>query len=115
MRVKTLDDSIVLMCAFRYALGRRTYVVSSVSTAILDNWHYLDVNERKRYHEEIKEAIDNGCAGDEGDVKNWKRILNMPVSFGTCDGCNKEAVTVVKDAAGTKADRKLGRWLNENN
>ena len=76
MKVRTLDDQIVLSCAFRYALGRRTYVVSSVVKTILDNWEVLPETDQDRYKKEIREHKETyGNLGDDCDEEEWNRIL----------------------------------------
>ena len=72
MKIETLDDQIVLSCAFRYALGRRTYVVDTVVKAILENWEVLPRTDKARYKKEI---IESESLGDKCNAKNWHRIL----------------------------------------
>jgi len=77
MRIESVDDRILLSCAFRYALGRRTYVVSSVVKTILDNWDKLQEHERLRFKKEILEHKETwGNLGDNYDEENWDRILS---------------------------------------
>lgn len=61
--------------AFRYALGRQTYVVSDVVETIIRNWDELSSNVQRRIKMEIEEAISKNMAGHEMDVKEWKKIL----------------------------------------
>ena len=72
-----LNEVIVLFCAFRYALGRRSYVVGGVSEEIIKNWNKLNLGQRKLYIEEIKEAIEKGEAGDFCDIECWRRVLEL--------------------------------------
>lgn len=66
-----VDDG-VLFCAFRYALGRRTYVVSEVCEAITQNTGAIQRKLRNLMIKEITEAIDGNHAGDDMDIKQWK-------------------------------------------
>lgn len=69
----TLDQDITIGCAFRYALGRRTYVVDSVANEIERNVNEISEKTRKRIIVEINEAIWSGNAGADMDVKRWRQ------------------------------------------
>ena len=76
MEIITLDDRITLRCAFRYALGRKTYVVSSVVDTILDNWKSLPDIEKEAYKKEIRNhEREWGDLGDKCDKEEWNKIL----------------------------------------
>lgn len=64
----------IIMGAFRYALGRKTYVVMDTVNLLLREWDRLGIMQ-DRICEEIKEAIDSGRSGMEMDVAQWSRIL----------------------------------------
>ena len=68
---------ILLYCGFRYALGRRTYVPTVIEQIVIDNWEHMPSETRKKYKEEIQEAITKNCAGDKYDVLGWERILKL--------------------------------------
>lgn len=70
-----IDNQIVLDCAFRYALGRMTYVTEAVSNIIIDCWDAIPDSRKEMYCKEIKEAIKNDTIGMECDKISWKRIL----------------------------------------
>lgn len=71
----TLDEEIVLSCAVRYALGRRTYVVGSVCSELLRHEKELDWSTKQRISNEIQEYQDDyGQAGDDFDDKEWSYI-----------------------------------------
>ena len=71
------DMDILLLCAFRYALGRRTYIVSWIADIIIDNWSSLKPRSKKIILKEIKEAIENGefYIGMKCDEQDWRRVL----------------------------------------
>lgn len=72
------DD--VLFCAFRYALGRRTYVVGKICEAIRLNASSIQSNLRSQMIREISEAVDTKQAGDDIDVQRWlecRRVLQQ--------------------------------------
>ena len=73
-----VDQDILLFCAFRYALGRQTYVVGSIAEIIRDNWKNISKPRRAWFKKEIKEAVQMGHAGHELiDVPEWKSILAL--------------------------------------
>lgn len=67
----TLDEDITLSCAFRYALGRMTYVVSSVCNEIERQIDSIPPETRRRFIMEIDEAITNKQAGMIIDIERW--------------------------------------------
>lgn len=70
-----LDEEIVLSCAFRYAIGRKTYVVSSVCSELKKNYHRLPVHAKERISKEIQEYQNEfGLAGMDFDNDEWNKI-----------------------------------------
>ena len=70
-------DTDVLACAFRYALGRMTYVVSVVSEEIIKHWKELPESDKAKYYEEIEEARMNNHLGMEMDKEQWLKIREL--------------------------------------
>lgn len=70
-------DSAIIFYAFRYALGRMTYVSQEVSDYIIAHWDQINPREREAMQVEIKAAIRMKTAGMEMDVKLWQRILAL--------------------------------------
>lgn len=66
-----LDMQIVLVGAFRYALGRSTYVVSSTCNVIEAMAQDLPTGQLNLIEREIKKAITNKSAGMQMDVDRW--------------------------------------------
>ncbi len=73
----SLDEEIVLACAFRYALGRMTYVVSSVCNELIKKQHLLGENFKYRTVKEIDEAAQNDALGMEMDKEYWMKVRNL--------------------------------------
>lgn len=69
-----------LLCAFRYSLGRMTYITGDCAEWLEDYWHIMPEEWRKQIHRDIREAIDNGLAGHQCDVDAWQRVLALPIS-----------------------------------
>ena len=81
MKVQNPDDALVLIAAFRYALGRRTYIVEYVVDFIVNNWDELETSDRKLIIKEILDAKDKGCIGQDCDWKSWQRVLGVEVAL----------------------------------
>ena len=74
---KISNFELTLGCAFRYALGRRTYVVSHVVDEILNNWEELSKSFKERTVKEILEyKKDYKTLGDICDETDWMKIVN---------------------------------------
>lgn len=69
------NHNIIMFSAFRYALGRQTYVVSEVVEYLLNHWETLEQKYRVLVIKEIYESIENGDAGMEIDIRQWCRLL----------------------------------------
>jgi hypothetical protein len=73
-----VNQDILLFCAFRYALGRQTYVVGSICEIMRANWNNMPKSRREMFKKEIREAIKENRAGHEKiDVPEWQSILDM--------------------------------------
>lgn len=75
MNINQEDFSVLVFCAFRYCLGRMTYITSTMSELILKYWDKIEDRDRHIIKKEIQEAIANGTAGMEMDIEQWQRIL----------------------------------------
>lgn len=69
------DFNTLSFCAFRYALGRKSYIVRTVVDALIDHKSVLDPCTKDKISAEIVAAIDSGKAGMDMDVKDWNRCL----------------------------------------
>ena len=76
MEIKTPDDELVAIAAFRYALGRRTYIVSAICEFLISQKDNLADWAKRSVVKEIKTAIDESRAGDEVvDVPEWQKVI----------------------------------------
>jgi hypothetical protein len=74
--LSNIDQEIMLICAFRYALGRRSYVVRSISQILKNNWDNLPTERKQFFKNEIIEAIARDDIGDQFiDKPAWNEIL----------------------------------------
>lgn len=82
-----IDDDEIMICAFRYCLGRQTYVVSNCCRWLRERWDKLDPNTRAIIRADLLNAIyrdkeyrerNNGensqHLGGEMDVFQWQDL-----------------------------------------
>ena len=72
-----LETKLLFWMAFRYALGRSTYIVNDMIRLIKINWGNMRGDEQAKFKQEINQAIDRGHAGMEIDVIEWRKILEL--------------------------------------
>ena len=75
MKIETDDDRMILIAAFRYALGQCNYMPSVVAGAITQCWPDLTKYNQRLIKREIAEAIERGHAGTSRNVATWRRVL----------------------------------------
>ena len=73
---KKLADFMTVSAA-RYALGRRTYIVSETCKYLKEGWGNLADNTRALIKRDVRDAIEKGDAGMNFDVAEWKEILEL--------------------------------------
>ena len=77
MKIETDDDRLILIAAFRYALGRCSYMPSVVAGVITQCWADLTEHDQRLITREITEAIERKHAGMDCDVATWRRVLAL--------------------------------------
>jgi len=70
-----MNQSELIFCAFRYCLGRMTYIVSQMCDYLVDHWTDIEPAYQKMIHKEIEEALELGRAGMEQDQDSWIECL----------------------------------------
>jgi hypothetical protein len=71
----TLNEEIVLICAMRYALGRRTYVVGSVCSELKKHYNEFSITSRKKIVKKIEDYQNEyGIIGSKIDDIEWNKI-----------------------------------------
>ena len=68
------DFSLIAVSAFRYALGRRTYIVSVVCNYIKANVAMMERNHLKLIVTEIDDADECNSLGDACDRYEWMQL-----------------------------------------
>jgi len=66
----------LLLCSFRYALGRQTSIVSVIVKYLLEDWNGLDEWVREQIKRDIRNAIERNEIGMDCDRDEWNKILN---------------------------------------
>jgi len=77
IKLETDLEQFVVIAAFRYALGRRSYAVSLIAHWLIKNWNEIGVNDQNLIKKEIQESLDQDCAGMEMDRQQWKKVLKL--------------------------------------
>ena len=72
-------DEEILIAAFRYALGRQTYIVGIVVENILDNWDLISDNFKLLLKKEIIQ-FDKDFGLAKIDLFEWNKILNAKIN-----------------------------------
>jgi hypothetical protein len=68
-------DPIMLMYAFRHALGRTTYCVGDVADALITHVGALKPDWRQQIVQDIELAIRDGNAGEPRHVQRWRDVI----------------------------------------
>lgn len=70
------DKLLVFICAFRYSLGRMTYVPGAIVDLIHHNWEFFDEGTKKLFAKEIMEHKElYGKIGMNFDEAYWMTIV----------------------------------------
>ena len=67
----------LLLCAFRYSLGRRTYITRQCREWLEQYWSVLPDDWQRQIIQDIKQAISRNQAGMESDVQEWEKVLRL--------------------------------------
>lgn len=68
------DFNTLIVCAVRYALGRRTYIVSSITDIAKENVDIMQINTKRAIINSIQQTED---LGDSFDKKKWEELLML--------------------------------------
>lgn len=79
------DLSMLLVSAERYALGRRTYIVSWTCDVVKNNLHLLTKKDKDVMIRDIESAISycHNC-----DTNDWKELLKVLKESDACENGN---------------------------
>ncbi len=66
---------LMTLAAFRYCLGRRSYIVTECVQWLYEYWDDLPPVAQKTIKDEIQIALDEDMAGDLCDISCWNALL----------------------------------------
>lgn len=72
-------DNLMVIAAFRYCLGRRTYIVSDCVAWLRDIWPLLENRDKHLIKREVNEALIMNHAGDDCDKNEWVKIMELEI------------------------------------
>ena len=75
-REKLIADRLIAISAFRYALGRMTYMVDHTAGWLERNVDALQAHDRDLIIREIDEAGERDGLGMDFDATRWRRCQN---------------------------------------
>lgn len=70
------DGQIMVISAFRYCLGSRSYVVGACMDWLCRWWHKVDRNSRRTIVRDIVESLMDDRAGWECDAQGWMEFAS---------------------------------------
>lgn len=75
------DNELILLCAVRYAMGRRSYIVSDAQRWAVERWETLGPQARTVLLRDLKEALERekeypGSLGMTMDVVGWQKLYD---------------------------------------
>lgn len=71
------NDRLMLICALRYALGRKTYITSVAVDWVKEYHHLMSNRDKELFIEDIDYHIETDSAGDRVDIDSWLMIRNL--------------------------------------
>lgn len=75
------EAEVLLLGAFRYALGRSSAMPSICADEIKASWGGLSEPTREAIVSEIGAALEAGRAGMQMDERTWREVLQVAASF----------------------------------
>lgn len=67
----------LILCSFRYALGRNTYICSEIVELITSYLPELEAYVKQIMLREIIMALEQGQAGMDCDAREWRYLLTV--------------------------------------
>jgi hypothetical protein len=73
-----VNQHIFLICAFKYALRRKTHYAKSVCDILISNWNNIPPHLKGKIKREIRDSIDNGYTPPlNSDMFVWGNVLKL--------------------------------------
>jgi hypothetical protein len=79
IKISSYDMETLLYCAFSYAVGRSTYIVSDVADIASRVFGRLDPRGQEAVYQDLRRAVENAGIhlGHKMDQDRWFGLLNM--------------------------------------
>ncbi len=77
LSISDADLRTLLICTFRYSLGRMTYAPQEAQELIKKHIHVLSVGDLEQFDKDIGEAAARGGLGMVVDVEGWLRFRQL--------------------------------------
>lgn len=74
--ISQYDFNDLAVCAFRYAMGRKTYITSYIADILIKHKNDISPQYRNVITREIELAFEANNYGMEMDKIEWERVLN---------------------------------------
>jgi hypothetical protein len=78
-RIKEVEECwknhLMIQAAFRYCLGRRSYIVTECVQWLHEYWGGIPQSIKNSIIDEIQIALDEDLAGDLPDISCWNALL----------------------------------------
>jgi len=72
MNNKELND--LMVCSFRYAMGRRTYIASTISDILIKHKEELSTQSKESILRDIQRALNANNYGMDMDKEVWVKL-----------------------------------------
>jgi len=102
MKIETIEDEEIILCALEYAINRQSYITHTVQQFLLK--HYTELSGKIQWLvlRIIAREIDNGNAGHKAiDTPAWKDCLqglyhlsDWTVKSGFQEECHRKGVDI---------------------
>ena len=77
IEITPIEFDMLVICSFRYALGRKTYVVSDFADFVKKYTKHITPNAANIMIRGINYAVEHDMAGMECDVEVWKDLKHF--------------------------------------
>ena len=96
MKLENTDDHLMAIAAFRYCLGRQSYIVGSCLDWLYATWDQFDNNTRFVIVRDTREAITTGSAGsDLIDKPGWEKFAKW--AFETLTDAHQSQISRIEE------------------
>lgn len=83
-QINNHDLNALLLCSFRYSLGRKSYITAEIAEIIYNNSPFLLREIKQRIISEIEDSIEHNRLGMDCDKKIWKKVLFELQNYDKC-------------------------------